>query len=235
MPTVLLIDDTTAPVFSAPEIGAKTSRRELILTDSQGLQTWLASEAVGAAVVVVPVRPDPGIDPLQILAEKRPDVLRVGVFLDEHPAAMTAAAPLVHRAFPGSDAAAAIEDALQQGERFRALLTDPRLAAVVGRLRRLPSEPSLYRRLMRECQAQHASARTISELVAEEPSLAARILQAANSPYYGRKGHVVDPTRRSTASASRGSRRSSSPDTCWASSPRPSAGASTSTLCGGTV
>src|SRR5262249_14971512 len=58
MPTVLLIDDTTAPVFSTPEIGARAKRRELILTDAQGLQTWLDSEAVGAAVVVVPVRPD---------------------------------------------------------------------------------------------------------------------------------------------------------------------------------
>jgi len=195
MPTVLLIDDTSAPLFSTPEIVARANRRELILTDPQGLQSWLTSEAVGAAVVVVPIRADRRVDPLQILADKRPDVLRVGVFVDDRPAAFTASAPLLHRAFPGCDAAAAVDDALQQGERFRALLTDPRLSAVVGRLRRLPSEPSLYRRLMRECRSEHASARTIGELVAEEPSLAARVLQAANSPYYVRKGHVVSPTQ----------------------------------------
>jgi putative nucleotidyltransferase with HDIG domain len=195
MPTVLLIDDTAAPVFSAPDVGVRANRRDLVLTDAEGLQSWLASSAVGAAVVVVPIRPDPGVRPLQLLAEKRPDVLRVGVFVDEQPSAITASAALVHRAFPGSDAVAAIEDAVKQGERFRALLTDRRLAAVVGRLRRLPTVPSLYRRLMRECRSDHASARTIGELVAEEPSVAARVLQAANSPYYGRRGHVMDPTQ----------------------------------------
>jgi ribulose-5-phosphate 4-epimerase/fuculose-1-phosphate aldolase len=195
MPTVLLIDDTAAPVFSAPDVGVRANRRDLVLTDAEGLQSWLASSAVGAAVVVVPIRPDPGIRPLQLLADKRPDVLRVGVFVDEQPSAIRASAALVHRAFPGSDAVAAIEDAVEQGERFRALLTDRRLAAVVGRLRRLPTVPALYRRLMRECQSDHASARTIGELVAEEPSVAARVLQAANSPYYGRRGHVMDPTQ----------------------------------------
>jgi len=72
------------------------------------------------------------------------------------------------------------------------LLSDARLKCLVGRLRNVPSLPSIYLAILAELRQEEPSGQKVGELVARDPGTAAKILQLVNSPFFGFRVRVTD-------------------------------------------
>ena len=75
--------------------------------------------------------------------------------------------------------------------RVQNLMHDERIQAVVGALDRLPSFPESYRRLTALMEDDSSNADDIVEVVQSDAALSTKLLQLANSAYFGHPGETV--------------------------------------------
>jgi len=74
-----------------------------------------------------------------------------------------------------------------------AYLKDKRLQALVGQMRVLPSFPSVYHAIMKELGSDDPSIERLAQIIAEDPSMTAKLLQIANSAAGGRATKASSP------------------------------------------
>jgi HD-like signal output (HDOD) protein len=77
--------------------------------------------------------------------------------------------------------------------RLRREIGDPDLLACVDRLRRLPSPPQTYLDLVAELRKPDGSIMATAAIVGRDIALTAKLLQIANSGFFGTGKHVVTP------------------------------------------
>lgn len=144
-------------------------------------------ETAGADVIVSDAQM-PGVDGLALLQLVRmrfPETARIMLTGQVKKDQTYEAVGLVHQFLakpcPPEELQAAIDRALH----LRSLLEDPILRGVVSRMRALPSQPSVYTRLMRAVRSENVGLDEIAAIVEENPSVAARVLQLVNSAFFG--------------------------------------------------
>jgi HD-like signal output (HDOD) protein len=76
---------------------------------------------------------------------------------------------------------------------LRRLVNDRRLKSLLPRLESLPSLPALYTEILAEIQAPNSSFRKVGELIAQDVSMTAKILQLVNSAFFGLARRVASP------------------------------------------
>jgi HD-like signal output (HDOD) protein len=74
-----------------------------------------------------------------------------------------------------------------------AFLADEALKSLVGQMGTLPSFPSLYLEIMKELGAEAPSVQWIAEIISQDPSMTAKLLQIANSAAMGLAHAVSSP------------------------------------------
>jgi HD-like signal output (HDOD) protein/ActR/RegA family two-component response regulator len=74
-----------------------------------------------------------------------------------------------------------------------AYLKDEKLQALVGQMRVLPSFPSVYHEIMKELGGEDPSIERLAQIIAEDPSMTAKLLQIANSAAGGRATKASNP------------------------------------------
>jgi len=74
-----------------------------------------------------------------------------------------------------------------------AYLKDDKLRGLAGKMRTLPSFPTLYLEIIKEIESQTSSIQAIAKIVARDPGITAKILQVANSAAFGLSEKVNDP------------------------------------------
>ncbi len=75
----------------------------------------------------------------------------------------------------------------------RALLANEPLKLLVSQLTALPTLPALYTELMAELQSSNSSIKKIAQIVACDLGMTAKILQIANSAFFGLRRHISSP------------------------------------------
>jgi HD-like signal output (HDOD) protein len=129
---------------------------------------------------------------LATIASQHPDVVRFGKTGDEPPA-MLRSAVSAHQILGRETTPEQIVDRLRRTFALRDSLDSAELRAIVGHLSAVPTLPAVYTAVMTEIARPHASGRRIGELVADDPSMSAKLLQMVNSPFFGREMRVSDP------------------------------------------
>jgi HD-like signal output (HDOD) protein len=74
-----------------------------------------------------------------------------------------------------------------------AYLKDDKLRALAGKMRTLPTFPTLYLEIMREIESPKSSIQGIASIVAKDPGITAKILQVVNSAAFGLPEKTSDP------------------------------------------
>lgn len=74
-----------------------------------------------------------------------------------------------------------------------AYLKDKRLQSLVGQMRVLPSFPSVYHQIMKELGSEDPSIERLAQVIGEDPSMTAKLLQIANSAAGGRATRAASP------------------------------------------
>jgi len=77
---------------------------------------------------------------------------------------------------------------------IRGLIQSPELRELVSQQESLPSLPTLYVELTKELSKSEPSVARIAKLVSSDMAMTAKILQLVNSPFFGLRGQVSNPS-----------------------------------------
>lgn len=77
-----------------------------------------------------------------------------------------------------------LENVIERCLLLHELLNEPRLRAIVGRIRKLPSLPSIYLALQSIVRDESVTLSEVAKLVTADSALAARVLQIVNSAFF---------------------------------------------------
>jgi HD-like signal output (HDOD) protein/CheY-like chemotaxis protein len=144
-------------------------------------------ETTGADVIVSDAQM-PGVDGLallQLVRMRYPGTARIMLTGQVKKDQTYEAVGLVHQFLAKPCPPAELQAAVDRALHLRGLLEDPALRGVVSRMRALPSQPSVYTRLMRAVRSEDVGLDDIAAIVEENPSVAARVLQLVNSAFFG--------------------------------------------------
>jgi HD-like signal output (HDOD) protein len=83
--------------------------------------------------------------------------------------------------------------AAQRTRLMNAWMSDPALRKLFAQMRKLPSIPAVYFRLLELMKSPDTNVEDIGRLIADEPALTVRVLQMVNSPFFGLGRTISNP------------------------------------------
>jgi len=90
--------------------------------------------------------------------------------------------------------AATLRRTLERALRIREMLASPGLRTVVSRMTTLPTLPAMYTKLVASLDDPEISSRELGEIIAQDVGMTAKILQIANSAFFGLYRYVANPS-----------------------------------------
>ena len=77
---------------------------------------------------------------------------------------------------------------------LRTLLEDNSLKSIISEMDTLPSLPTLYLEMTEELQSPEPSIQKVGQIIARDPAMTAKILQLANSAFFGLRRRISSPS-----------------------------------------
>jgi HD-like signal output (HDOD) protein/ActR/RegA family two-component response regulator len=137
-------------------------------------------------VVVTDMRM-PGMDGaelLRIVNERWPDAVRIVLSGYAELQQVIRLVPYAHQYFSKPCEAGQLENLIERCLSMHELLRQPGLRAVVGSIRRLPTMPRIYSQFQSILTKDSTSVHDIAKLIAQDPAIAAKVLQLVNSAFF---------------------------------------------------
>lgn len=132
-----------------------------------------------------------GVDGWEVLGRihaDSPTTIRIAVARNMRAAMPTVSA--AHRFLPRPASASDVLDVVDRCCNLQGLLVSPAAARLVGSVGTLPSIPHLYAQLLQMLGDPKVGLRDLAVVVEKDTAIAARILQVANSAFFGLPRHV---------------------------------------------
>lgn len=187
MRRILFVDDEPRVLEGLRDL-FRRQRREWDMVFVPGGQEALAAlDGAPFDVIVCDMRM-PVIDGNAVLAaarDKQPSAARIILSGFAGRDAELAALSVAHQFVSKPAEPAALRSVIERACTLPALLTDPALRSLVGRLDRLPSPPTLYLELTRATARPDVTMAELAALVEQDPAMTAKVLQLANSALFG--------------------------------------------------
>jgi HD-like signal output (HDOD) protein len=185
---VLFVDDEQPILDGLQNLLRKDRARwEMVFVD--GAEAALRALEVGPFDVVVTDMRMPGMDGAGLLAEVKerfPAMARIVLSGHAEREAVLRAIPAAHQYLSKPCDAAALRVAIERTCELKRLLTDPATRGVIGALRTLPSVPRTYTALTEAAAANsHVTIAEIAAIIESDPAMSVKVLQLANSAYFG--------------------------------------------------
>jgi HD-like signal output (HDOD) protein len=139
----------------------------------------------------------PGMSGSELLAEvlhRYPNMVRI-VLSDtvEHDLALRSATA-AHQYLVKPCNAAALRSTLDAALRIRGMLISPKLRTLASRMTSLPALSSVHTRLIQSLDNADISSREVGEIIAQDVGMTAKLLQLANSAFFGLYRYVATPS-----------------------------------------
>jgi HD-like signal output (HDOD) protein/ActR/RegA family two-component response regulator len=90
--------------------------------------------------------------------------------------------------------AATLRATLDTALRIREILISPKLRSLVSRVTSLPSLPSVHAKLVESLENPEITSREMGEIIAQDVGMTAKLLQLANSAFFGLYRYVASPS-----------------------------------------
>lgn len=150
----------------------------------------------GSFDVVVSDMQMPGMSGIELLTEVRklhPQTSRIIISGIADQAEAADSLRSTHLFIPKPFDAKTLRATLSRVGSLDSYLKDEKLRGLAGKMRTLPSFPTLYLEILREIESPTSSIETIASIVAKDPAITAKVLQVANSAAGGLTERVSDP------------------------------------------
>jgi HD-like signal output (HDOD) protein len=125
-----------------------------------------------------------GAQLLQIVSERWPQTIRIVLSGYAELEQTVRLVPLAHQYLSKPCQPKQLENVIERCLRLHEILNEPRLRSIVGRIRTLPSLPSVYVALQKIVKDDNVTLSDVAKLVATDSALAARVLQIVNSAFF---------------------------------------------------
>lgn len=138
----------------------------------------------------------PGMDGAELMVQvwKRfPHVIRIMLSGDSDQQRILRSVVPTHQFLLKPCDAETLKHTVDRAYQLQKLLKNDDIAKIVNGIVKLPSVPTLYTRLLQEIQSDNPSMETISEIIAQDLTMSARILQLVNSAFFNLPNHIKNP------------------------------------------
>jgi putative nucleotidyltransferase with HDIG domain len=187
MTRILFVDDEEQ-VLEGLRDTLRRQRNVWELEFALGGDAALAELAESHFDVVVSDMRMPGMDGAELLtrvADLSPDTARIILSGQTDLQAALRAARVAHQFLSKPCGGDELCNVLRRVLGLRDLVISESIREAVGRIRTLPSPPTIYADLMEALQSAETSASDVSRIVCRDAALAAKLLQIANSSFFG--------------------------------------------------
>lgn len=140
----------------------------------------------------------PGMDGsqlLEIVNEHFPEVIRFVLSGQSDQQAALVASRVAHQILAKPCDTTVLQQTIRHSLQQRDFLSNPKLVKIINGINKLPSLPILYTRLMKEMESPDASSKSLGEIIAQDISMTAKVMQLVNSAFYSLPGKITDPQR----------------------------------------
>lgn len=103
------------------------------------------------------------------------------------------AARHAHQFLPKPTSAESLRQAIDRILSLRAILTNPKVQALIARVDTLPALPEIHRKIMLELQKPNPSINLVGDLIAQDLGLSASIIKLVNSAFFCLRTRVSSP------------------------------------------
>jgi HD-like signal output (HDOD) protein/CheY-like chemotaxis protein len=122
---------------------------------------------------------------LRIVQERYPATVRIVLSGQAELETALRAVPVAHQFLNKPSEPGVIENVVERACRLQQIVNNDGVRAIVGRIRKLPTVPRVYSQLERALATDDPSMRDIAEIVKQDTAICAKILQVANSGFFG--------------------------------------------------
>lgn len=186
MRRILFVDDET-PVLEGLQLRLRPLRIkwEMTFVDS-GPKALAELEKAAYDVIVSDMRMPAmdGAELLRLVSERRPQIVRIVLSGFSDLRQTIRLVPIAHQYLSKPCEPERLENTVERCLALQELLQEPRLRALVGRIRRLPALPSTFAKLQQTMAKESAGARDVAAIVAQDSVIAAKVLQMVNSAFF---------------------------------------------------
>jgi putative nucleotidyltransferase with HDIG domain len=130
---------------------------------------------------------------LAAVAVQHPQMIRIALCERADREALVRTAGLAHQQLAKPCDPALITSQIRRTLALQHLLTNAALQTVVAQIGTLPTLPSLYLELTAELKAEEPSPERVARIIASDPAMNAKIIQMANSPFWGLRTTITQP------------------------------------------
>ncbi|MBI1748991.1 MAG: HDOD domain-containing protein [Acidobacteria bacterium] len=195
MKQVLFVDDE-AKVLEGLQRMLRSMRREWKMLFANGGQEALDILAKEHVNVIVTDMRMPGMDGQKLLmavAEHYPEIIRIVLSGQSDQEMVLKCVGTAHQYLSKPCDPEILKDTVNRAFSLRGLLANDSLRRLVSRMTSLPSIPALYLELTEVLQSPNASIEKVGKIVSKDMGMAAKVLQLANSAFFGNARHICDP------------------------------------------
>jgi putative nucleotidyltransferase with HDIG domain len=139
----------------------------------------------------------PGMDGCQLLEEverRHPQVVRVVLSGSSGGTEALGALRPTHQYLSKPCDAETVQNTIQRALKLRELVPEDKVRRLVARTGSVPSLPSLYVQIMQELNSPDCEIGRVADIIARDAGMTAKILQLANSAFFGVRGRVATPS-----------------------------------------
>ena len=186
MRRILFVDDET-PILEGLQLRLRPLRAkwEMTFVDS-GPKALAELEKAAYDVIVSDMRMPAmdGAELLRLVSERRPQIVRIVLSGFSDLRQTIRLVPIAHQYLSKPCEPERLENTVERCLTLQELLQEPRLRALVGRIRRLPALPATFAKLQQTMAKESAGARDVAAIVAQDSVIAAKVLQMVNSAFF---------------------------------------------------
>lgn len=161
--------------------------------DETGVWEQLGNEHFDVIVLDLRVTEVNCMDLLQQVMERYPQLVRVIIAGPSDQELVLRAIRSNHQIIAQPFNPLSLKGVIDRSCQLREILRNEELKRYIAEIKYLPSLPSLYQQIMTELQSPRVSVKRVADLIAQDVTMTAKILQLVNSAFFSLPQKIINP------------------------------------------